>query len=369
MSGITDTFSADPLVRSLSRFWRWWTTELGALVPARLNRWLSRDAVDCELRIEDLEHGSALCAAATSVKLDRDDLVRLSRKWGALASASLAVPLGKCFVREVSLPRSAAIRADEILRLDMERTTPFKRGDAFSACILLEGAEAGESVVARQIILRRSIVARHLDDIRAAGLPLRGIYAVAADGMRLPVNLLEPSERRRAPATGWAQSLLVLSSVLLLLTYLAGYALTLLDLDAKLAASAENLRKATDAAQASRKLMTELETSAMQLRQPRLKKFSSTPVVAVWEETTRLLPDGTWLTDLRIDDNGLQMDGQSTNASELIGVLARSASLNSVTFASPVTRDPQRGLERFQIRAQIGRLETSDTALVRARPE
>ena len=53
-------------------------------------------------------------------------------------------------------------------------------------------------------------------------------------------------------------------------------------------------------------------------------------------ELTELLPDGTWVQTLNYRDGAVDLRGESTQATALIGLLERGAGINNVTFRSPV---------------------------------
>lgn len=70
----------------------------------------------------------------------------------------------------------------------------------------------------------------------------------------------------------------------------------------------------------------------------------------ILRELTDRLPQGTWLTTLRIEERKVEMDGLSPSASEIFPLLTRDGRFRGVEFASPITRQPD-NLERFRIRA------------------
>jgi hypothetical protein len=72
----------------------------------------------------------------------------------------------------------------------------------------------------------------------------------------------------------------------------------------------------------------------------------------VLSELTDRLPDGTWLTGLRVEDRKVEMDGLSPSANELFPLLTRDGRFRDVAFASPITRQAD-NLERFRIRAEF----------------
>ena len=68
---------------------------------------------------------------------------------------------------------------------------------------------------------------------------------------------------------------------------------------------------------------------------------------------TDILPDDTWLTELTLRQRKLGMAGRSAGAARLIGLLSADPTIGDATFAAPVTRANQGGVDAFSIRAEL----------------
>ena len=76
---------------------------------------------------------------------------------------------------------------------------------------------------------------------------------------------------------------------------------------------------------------------------------------------SQLIPDNTWLTHFKYNDDRLQIQGQSPSASVLISILEASPLFSNARFVSPLTQDKKTGLERFQISMDVlGQGEKTD---------
>ncbi|MGI9435180.1 MAG: PilN domain-containing protein, partial [Geminicoccaceae bacterium] len=73
----------------------------------------------------------------------------------------------------------------------------------------------------------------------------------------------------------------------------------------------------------------------------------------VLAELTRLIPDHSYVVQLRVKDSKIEISGLAQKASDLIAILDRSTILTSPQFRSPVTRDTRSGKERFQISVDL----------------
>jgi general secretion pathway protein L len=286
--------------------------------------------------------------------VELDELRRRFRLWAPFSSVTVKIPVQDCLVRVIQLPKAAVPRASEILQVDLERTTPF-RDEVLTGWHRPPQDTSGDQVSLHHVILKRDLIVPVLDDIRAAGLPIKAVVPVEANGNPLPVNLLPTAQRSSASAMVALRTVALACVAALYAFAIVAIWLTISGLGTALATSDSEVRKAADEAREITRIVTEANTMAAQLAQPRLSKIGRTPVTAIWEEVTRLLPESTWLSSFRVEDDTVQIDGNSSNASELIPLLAGSPLFRNVTFASPVTRDPQRGTERFQIRIQVAR--------------
>jgi len=106
-------------------------------------------------------------------------------------------------------------------------------------------------------------------------------------------------------------------------------------------------------AQAVRKRLQDADSLSERIGALRLRRAEGVRVIALWEEVTRLLPDTAWLTDVRVENEVLWIDGYARSASELVGIVARSPMFSGVALSAPVVREEARASERFQIRMKI----------------
>jgi Tfp pilus assembly protein PilN len=72
----------------------------------------------------------------------------------------------------------------------------------------------------------------------------------------------------------------------------------------------------------------------------------------LFQEVTHLLPDGTWLQELHISEETVEINGYSTHAADLVPPLENSPYFTQVEFTAPIVRDNQ-NREVFRIRMRL----------------
>jgi Tfp pilus assembly protein PilN len=82
-------------------------------------------------------------------------------------------------------------------------------------------------------------------------------------------------------------------------------------------------------------------------------KETAPTAAIVLEALSRALPDGAYLTELRLENATLRMIGLATDAPSLIAPLEHSGHLTDVHFFAPTTRGPKEALFRFNIEAHV----------------
>jgi general secretion pathway protein L len=83
------------------------------------------------------------------------------------------------------------------------------------------------------------------------------------------------------------------------------------------------------------------------------RKNESAASVIVLEALSNVLPDNTYVTELRIEADKVQVVGITKDAPALIRLIERSPHFSRATFFAPTTRGPSDPGDRFHIEAQI----------------
>src|SRR5262249_55583625 len=83
------------------------------------------------------------------------------------------------------------------------------------------------------------------------------------------------------------------------------------------------------------------------------RKQETPATVIVIEALSGILPDHTYVTELRVEGNRLQVIGVTQDAPGLIRLIEQSPHFTRATFFAPTTRAPTDPAERFHTEARI----------------
>jgi Tfp pilus assembly protein PilN len=184
------------------------------------------------------------------------------------------------------------------------------------------------------------------------GIPLRGLITPWVD-----LNLLPPEMRKKVRQIGKPLLILLTSLALFFgLTWGAGMVIHYKKEWNTVNAEIRNRRPEVEALEKLQKQKDDRRKEMAELDQIRLGEVSK---VEVLEELTRVLPETTWIWNLKYNGKEIELSGFTDSASDLIPLLDKSPLFEKVEFMAPVTKEMQmRGdgnkeKERFKIKARI----------------
>jgi general secretion pathway protein L len=284
-------------------------------------------------------------------------LRRLPRHWVLPASLVLRRPL--------RLPAAAAPRLRDVVGFEIDRQTPFEARQVHYDVRELDTLPDGQLQV-ELVVIPRQALEQWAQQAGTWSQQLAGVDADDGNGQPLGVNLLPPTQRRvtHDPMRRWN---LLLGCAALVLLALAGNQL----LDNR-QAGADRLREQVDRAAldarrvaAQRQQLQELVDGAAFLEG---KRGAHASTVELWNELTRLLPDGTYLEKLSVEGSTLQLIGLSREASQLVSLLQDSPLWRKVNLTGVLQADGgAAGRDRFTLTAELQPLPTAPAAATPAK--
>jgi general secretion pathway protein L len=336
--------------------WRSWRGEIAAMLPQGVRRALDSGVsiVTIEVagdaavltRIADGETREIAHVPFTAEALRTTLAPLLARPWFLRDAFVLCLPETTALRRDLSLPLAARGDLASLLDIELERQSPLDRSEIYHDWRVTAEDRAAKQIGVAWRIVRRRAVAPALELCRAAGIPLAAVIFAGdetlPDGGTLPVDA---NAARLLRVRRWQVRGLLLLVLALLIAVTVGAYMRNQDAADTFAIRVEQARVA---ALESQRLDSEIEAAhrrmALLLRERR--KASMTRILA---ETTRLLPQGSWLTDFSYRDGQVRIRGYSDAASGLIAIFDASPLFVNAEFGAPLVQAQTRDLEQFDL--------------------
>lgn len=359
---------------SLDAFWKWWSTEIGALARERLPGWRGTAVPSVSLDGEWLALVGPAAVAATDSRVDLAalDPARARAEMRALLERAgetrqrvrLCIARDEALVRRVAMPLATEENLEQVLAFEMDRLTPFRAEDVYFDYRVVSRDAAGGKLWVLLAVARRALVDPRIERLRALGANLQGVTVAhdAAAGMP-PLDLL-PSEQRGERETGRERMVQRSLAAAVLVLFALALFIPLWRKRETVIALQPLVAAARQEAEAANRLGGSLERQVDDYNFLLAKKYATYPALTYVEELTRLLPDNTWLQQLELRSSGkgreVQITGETASSSKLIEILEQSRLLRNAGIRGTVTRGSTPNSERFMIGAD---------ALPRPRPE
>lgn len=328
----------------------WWGMGLFACLPSFVQRLLVPPPARLILSLQENERELVARREGRDEELGRwiiggDDirsLPAMKRK-----AVVLRLPARKVLSRTVVLPQAAENNLRQVVGFELDRLTPFTADKVYyDARVIARQPEA------RRMTVKLSAVPRKmLDPLLEALGRMRVVPSVVDTASEAGINLL-PQERKPRHGQG-AQRLQGALAGVVLVAVAAAALLPLWQLRSLVIDLMPRVDSAQSRAEVIYQLRSALEEEVESHRFLLEKHQQSVSALYLLDELTRILPDGTWLEQLDLRGDEVQIRGQSREASSLVAVVEAAALFEDVTFRSPVVADRRTGRDRFHLAAQI----------------
>jgi general secretion pathway protein L len=249
----------------------------------------------------------------------------------------------------LDFPGKAAEFLDGMIRTQVDRLTPWSVNDAVFGWGEPTPA-ANDRIEVNFAATSREKVGPVLHFAKMVGAASVAISAPAHADASSPIKLLEQSLHS---VIGAAFNVPRLLRAALLSTALAAAAALLIDayFGNSLQSELGDLQQRIAQRRAALRLGVNGSTAGLGLLAQR--KQSTPSSVMVLEAISRALPDTTYVTELRIEGDKIQVVGMTEDAPSLIRLIEQSPQFTRATFFAPTTHAENEPGERFHIEAHI----------------
>jgi len=341
------------LFPSIGAILRAWTGSVASAIIAGFDRIVSPRVVRL---IEDENGGFAVEASAASENVP----AAISFADGAFSAPNLAATFRgsrveivlqarRFLFRPLELPARAADFLDGIVRAQIDRLTPWNASEAVFGCSapVAGGNESITTVVAATTRKAALIYVQAVSGFHPAAV---AICTVATERSAGAVRVFEQKARGQIDAARLSRALLVLLAILaaaaVFAACTAAYVATNLDAQEIELARQISLRRVAIRAGSDGRDRSPI--AALERR-----KHDTPASVIVLDALSQVLPDHTYVTELHLAGNKLQIVGITRDAPSLIPLIEQSPHFTRATFYAPTTRSPSDPGDRFHIEARV----------------
>ena len=350
-----------PFEMQVRSFFSWWGEELITFIPDGLKRFLGQAT---EYLLVNKDHaGMTLCLvnAKTVRQLahfpnDIDDVnamdeLRQSHPQLSTLDVILELKRSQVLTREIRLPLAAKSNLHQVVAYELDRYTPFTAEQVYYD-VQITGKDTETGQLSAQLAL---IPRQKLDDLCEELIDC-GLHPTVArlDGQaeQSPAfNLLPPEHR---PSNRSTSKIINAAIATVLMLLLLGLFLVPLWSQQRIVAELEREVKAVS--EVANQVQTLQERLEAQLKDTNFlldQKRAQPVLVHMFNDLTKRIPDGTWLTYLQYKEGNLQVRGESPDASSLIALVEASSVFRNTRFVSPVTRNTASNTDRFQLAMDV----------------
>jgi general secretion pathway protein L len=345
-------------LRQLSEIFSRWIDAVAATVHALLHRWSPQRVV----RLTEEEQGTFALQAFGDAKdlILPDQQIRIAdgamtaslsddwRTWLRGSSAEVILRPGRFMFRPLELPKRAGEFLEGIVRSQIDRLTPWSVNEA--AYTWTPPVEAANDRIQLTVAATaKSMVMPYVRALADLG-PASVVVSTVPHDAEVAAGALKVFEQRNGGSIEVTRVRKILAMVFLGAAALAlvssGVSSILAD---SLDSEQQDLSHKITARRAA--MRRNSDGGAQQMLERR--KQTTPATVMVLEALSKVLPDHTYVIELRIENGKVQVTGITKDAPSLIRLIEQSPHFEHAAFFAPTTQSPGEPGERFHIEARI----------------
>jgi general secretion pathway protein L len=341
------------LLQTTLAFFRGWSDSVAAAVIAGFDRVSSPRVIRL---IEEDSGGFAVESAGKSENMP----TRIAFADGSLSAPNLAaifrgsrveiVLQPKRFLfRPLELPARAKDFLDGIVRAQIDRLTPWSASEAVFGCSspVESGAESITTVIATTT---RKVAMSYVQAVSIFHPAAVAVCTDIAERGAGRVKVFEQKARGHLDANRLSRALLIGLGATAVCTLLA--VVTAAYVGDRLGAQEDELARQISQRRAALRANSD-GSDRSPIAALERRKYETPASIIVLDALTQVLPDHTYVTELHLAGNKLQIVGITRDAPSLIPAIEQSQHFTRATFYAPTTRASSDPGERFHIEARI----------------
>lgn len=338
--------------------WRWWTTELAALIPesvgAAIQKPEPRIVVDFvgEAVVVRYQAGKEPVELARfrANEIDDESAEKMSGPPPSVdvgrLKTTIRLPLEQVLRRKVQLPRTAKRNLREILTHELERQSPIDPAQIYFDYQAPRRASKAERIDIELRFVKRDLIDGAVEICRSLGLSPIDVEFLDDRGEAegTPFIVDKRANARKRLRSFLAPVLATVTVVFALSAANAALSRNQVAVDL-LSERAEHLKAE---AQAVEKLNQNVQDARVRLEFLGNAKQTQL-LVGLLAEVTRFLPDDSWLFEFELNGREVRIRGYSPSASKLIEIFDKSPRFTNAQFRAPLVQGQAKKLERFDL--------------------
>lgn len=334
---------------------QWWWQGLLAWLPESIQqKTQQKPYIQCFFEAEQLffylvgRSGQRQDQIRVGIALDAPD-IELITVWLKNYQAHeivFLVPKAHFLIKQISMPAQARDNLQEMIKFEIDRQTPFTIDKVYSGYSINEGA-ADKTLSVTLAVVPKAFVTKMVDVLDKAAIQIQSLLVVNADkNIKIPLVDTAPTLHSTVRLNYLLAGLVALLSLFALYKPVMHYEQAF-----------ELVQAEVDTVKAQALIVTKLKQDNDLMIERR--QFLDTKLLGhrsrldMIGQLSDILPDDTWLEQIKVQDKTLTISGQSGSVSELIALLTKTNNFTDIRFVGPTMSDATTGKGRFKIQALI----------------
>jgi general secretion pathway protein L len=360
---------------SIHQFMHWWKTGLKSFVPEKYQESLFPQTI--KIYLTQGEQGvdvwykkGTTFVKYTASTTEEDETEQwwhqvqhiINEADGRKVTVEYLLPNNEALVRKIALPQAAKENLEEVIGFELDKYVPFNSEQVQLGYKIDSKNSNKDKLLMDLAVIPKHKVTEVLSLCDEKSISLDGIDVnlkeLGSTPDYLGINLL-PVEKRKPGDYGNLKLNLGLAVVVVGLLYFVMYT-SVTNKQSKIERLTEINTQLQKDARTAKLLKKELKSVIVSSKFLQTQKAKHPPLVTLMAEATTILPDDTYLTRLKVNQDSIELAGQSENASSLIPKLNQSEKWYAPQIVGPVTPDPRTNKEKFTIKADLNEPKPED---------